>query len=232
MKKIIIIACIFTIMIPAFIFARGGKELNCLYVSNTGAPGPDTAAPIIAKLTEWGHTIEFVNVKDLADYSAADYEPYDFAFVDEIIGSSDLKVMEGHPIPIVNMENWAAKSGSLGYTNSSMAENLAAEPIVIVNGKHPLAAKFKAGEEVIINTSDAGAVIIPNLPEIDFIGIAKVESRPDLWVVYGIEAGGTTVNGVDIINKCAVIGLHAEGYAGITEDGFKMIKAAIDWVTK
>ena len=42
--------------------------------------------------------------------------------------------------------------------------------------------------------------------------------------------GGTTVNGVPIINRGAILGFHANGYAGITEDGFKMMKAAFDWV--
>lgn len=219
-------------VLPGFVLA----QTNCLYVSTTNGFAPVISDPIVNQFTDWGYNLTYVTPADVAIMFPEEWEPYDFVFIDEIVGSASLEGigLEGHPIPLVTTENYAPRANILGYCTNTQATNIAAEPVLIENGDHPLAAGFATGSEVTINTGGgANEDLIPNLPEIPFIGVAKPTTQhTDLYVAYGVEAGETTVNDVEIINRGAIVGFHANGYSAINDNGFLLLKAAIDWVTE
>lgn len=216
--------------LPGFILAQN----ECLYVSTTNGFAPVISDPIVNQFMDWGYNLTYVTPADVAIMFPEEFALYDFMFIDEVVSSSSLENigLEGHPMPMVTTENYAARANILGYCNNTQAVNIPAEPVEIVNGDTPLAAGFATGSEVVINTgAGANEDLIPNLPEIDFIGVAKPTTQyTDLYVVYGVDIGVTTVNGVVTENRCAIVGFHANGYSAINENGFKFIKAAIDWV--
>jgi hypothetical protein len=232
MKRKLLLVVMALCLVPMLIF----PQKNMLYVSSIGGQGALESDYFIAKFTEWGYTLTIIAVNDLGVYFPEDLEPYDLMFIDEIVPSASLQpaqsILEPAIIPIVTTENYAIRANIMGWCNNTQATNIGAEPVEIVDGSHPLAAGFATGQLVTIN-SGAGANedLIPNLPEIPFIPVAKSTSMPDLYIAYGMEPGNTSVNGVEILNRCAIIGFHANGYAAITEDGYKMLKAALEWVT-
>jgi len=217
------------LVLPGFIFAQ-----ECLYVCTTNGFAAVICDPVVNQFLDWGYNLTYVTPADVGIFFPEEWDPYDFCFVDEVVGSASLEGigLEPVPIPLVTTENYAARANILGYCNNTQAVNIPAEPVEIENGDHPLAAGFATGSEVIINTGGgANEDLIPNLPEIDFIGIAKPTAQyTDLYVAYGVETGATTVNGVVTENRAAIVGFHANGYSAINENGFALIKAAIDWV--
>jgi len=220
------------VIVPSLVLA----QKKCLYVSTTTGFAPLASDPIVNKFVEWGLDLTYINTTEAALYFEEDYAPFDFVFVDEVVPSSSLEpinLLEGHIIPLLTTENYAPRATILGYLTNQQAVNIAAEAVKIHNGDHPLAAGFATGSEVVINDgAGANEDLIPNLPEIDFIPIAESKSWPGLYVAYGVDAGGTTVNGVPITHRGAVLGFHENGYSAINENGFKLLKAAIDWITE
>ena len=224
---IVLIALLAT---PTFIF----PQIKCLYVSTANGFAPLISDPVVYQMIDWGYELTYVTPADVGIMFPEELAVYNFMFIDEIVGSSTLENigLEPHPIPIFTTENYAIRANILGYCFNTQAINISAEPIEIVNGDHPLAAGFNTGDQIVVNTGGgAGEDLIPNLPEIDFIPIAKPTTQyTDLYVALGVESGTTTVNGVVTQNRCAVVGFHANGYSAINENGFALIKAGIDWI--
>lgn len=223
------------LIVPGLAFS-GLKCVYVTYILTSGLPYP-ICMPVYEKMEEWEYELTYINPVTLATYTLDDYEKYDFMFIDEIVGSETLEpinLLEGHPIPLVTTENYAARQNILGYRGSCKANNIPAEQIEIVADGHDMAAGFNKGDKVSIN--DGGGVnedLITNEPTIEsVIPIAVSTSNKNGIIIYGVEAEGKTFNGVDIKNRAAVLGYHANGYAGINENGFLMLKAAIDWATE
>jgi hypothetical protein len=234
-RKKLIILTLALLVVPSLAFS----QLKCLYVCfvTSWDKPPDLCIPVYEKFEEWGYEMTYVAVPDIATYTQDDYEQYDFMFIDEWVDSATLEpidLLEGHPIPVVTTENYSARGDIFGFRGDDRATNIPAELVEIVADGHPLAAGFNMGDRISIN--DGGGVnedLIKQEPIIDsVIPVAVSTSDPDGIIVYGVEAGGQTVNGVDIKNRAAVCGYHANGYAGINDNGFLLLKAAIDWVTE
>ncbi|MBN2105577.1 T9SS type A sorting domain-containing protein [bacterium] len=233
MKRKLFILAIMVFMVPMIVL----PQLHCLYVSTIGGMGALNSEYFINKFTDWGYTMDIIGQNDLSIYFPEDLEPYDFIFIDEVVSSGSLEasnfLLEPHPVPIVTTENYAIRNNILGYCNNTQATNIPAEPIKIVNGDHHMAAGFATNENVTINTGGgANEDLIPNLPEIDFIPIGQSTSLPDLYVVYGVEAGNMTVNGIEMQNRGAIVGFHENGFAAINDNGYAFIKAAVEWATE
>jgi len=227
------------ILVPLIFPSLTFSGLKCVYVcfvTSWGTP-PDICIPLFEQMEAWGYEMTYINVDTLATYTQEDYDQYDFLLIDEWVDSATLEpidLLEGHPIPVVTTENYTARGDIFGYRGDCRATNIPAELVEILADGHPLAAGFNKGDQISIN--DGGGVnedLITNQPIIDsIIPIAESTSRKGELIVYGVKAEGQTVNGVDIKNRAAVIGFHANGYAGINDNGFLMLKAAIDWVTE
>ncbi|MBN1780566.1 T9SS type A sorting domain-containing protein [bacterium] len=229
MKRKLLLLALTMFMIPMMIFA----QMNCLYVSTIADPGALESEYFITKFTEWGYNLVIIAPGDLALYFEEDLAPYDFIFIDEIIGSSSIApanfLLEPAIVPVVLTENYAIRANTMGWCNNSQATNIGAEPVLIMNAE---LSGLEMGSMATLNSGGgANEDLIPNLPEIDFIPVAQSTSMSDLFIAVGIEAGTVSVNGVTILNRCASIGYHANGYAAITDDGYTLLKSMIEWVT-
>ncbi len=224
------------VMLPNIVSAY-----NCLFLSSISDPGGAASEPMMFWLMDEGHELTIVGSRDFWTWTKADVTAFDFMFVCEVVDSATLfnnlftdagsdMSFEGHPIPVVTTENYAARANTFAYTTSSSTENYGAEKIEIVDGDHPLAAGYATGKKVTVN-SGSGTMndLIPNNPEIDFIPIAKGTSIPG-YIIYGVDKGVLTVNGVETVNRGAVCGYHAEGYNALTDEGYDFLNAAVAWV--
>ena len=232
MKRKLLLVTMVLCMVPMLVF----PQMNMLYVSSIGGQGALESDYFIAKFTEWGYSLVVIAPGDLSVYFPEDLDPYDLIFIDEIVSSSSLEpcqfLLEPAIIPVVTTENYAIRANILGWCNNTQATNIGAEPVKIIDGDHPLAAGFATDALVTLNSGGgANEDLIPNLPEIDFIAVAQSTSMTDLYIAYGVEPGTVSVNGVDILNRCAVVGYHANGYSAITDDGYALLKAAIEWAS-
>lgn len=191
---------------------------------------------IIKQLKSWGYLVHKHNASELANYTEADYAPYDFIFLSETTNSSDMIHLKDIPKPMLCSDGWGAKASALAFCSGDQVNIYEpAEPVVFLEGAadHALGAGYAAGTVV-----DLGRVLVrkdPCLivwakPSIPVIPIAGVESDPAQLIVYGIEQGTKNATGQTIKNRVAVVGVHAWGYDVLTDAGVKVMKAGIEWV--
>jgi hypothetical protein len=158
------------------------------------------------------------------------------------------------PIPTFLLEGYMTKSKILGWTtqpsdtgfgtiDDSLALNGGNKAVIVDDTGHDLSAGFSPAAEVVIN-SQAHATKHSNLtftvPEIDHIPIAVSFFNPEWTVAMGVEKGTTvwnddgtalTVSDSTVTeNRAALVGLHANVNEFITEDGYKLIDAGVEWV--
>ena len=228
MQKVTIFISGFVIMLLASttILAQ-----SCLFI--TVADTIKSTEEGIAQMIEsWGYQVTPDSVGSLVDYTTEDYADYTFAFASESINSTKLAPFKLIPIPLVTTEAWASKPAALAWSDPATAENIAPEPILIVdNTNHPLAAGH-AEDDLIDLVTDPAGLIIPTIPSIEVITIGVLESDPTKSIIYGIEKGTETTDGYITENRAVCIGIHEYGYASITEAAFDFIHAAINWVTE
>lgn len=212
-----------------FLLQMNAQGKRCLFVSSVGTTGTSSEAGIIAKLQEWGYVLTIVNTSTLP---TVNFSSYDFCYASESVNSSNLTPLKGHPLPLVVTEAWASKPGVLNWSNPASASNVVPGPVVIVDStNHPLAAGFSQGSLVTLVASQSTVGLITTVPTITIIPIAVLQSNPSKSVVYGIEKGTTLTDGSIAMNRAVCIGIHESGFSNITEDGFRILKAAIEWAT-
>jgi len=208
--------------------------IKCLYVSTLSGEAPYVCDPIVNHMTDWGYEMTYINTDECVLLTLEDYANYDLVFIDEIVGSASLEpidLLEGHPIPLVTTENYAPRLNILAYRGSDDATNIPAEQVEIVADGHPMCAGFNLGEKISIHDGIGANDLITNEPTIDaVIPIAASTADKNRIIIFGVEAEGETLSGVPIVNRAGVVGFHADGYAGINENGWIMFKAAFDWV--
>lgn len=186
---------------------------------------------IIPLLESWGFIIDKKHFSaDVASYTAADYEPYDFIFVSETVLSDDAVPLKEIPLPMLCSDGWMAKEASLGFAIGSPCDMPDAEPIIFLDeaAGHPLAAGFTPG--TVIDLCDASDLLVWGQPTIPIIPIAGLESNPERLLVYGIEAGTINTYGDSIQNRVAMIGVHAFGYETLTAEAEQLYIAGINWI--
>jgi hypothetical protein len=209
-------------------------QKKCLYiVTSTSLSAEDQV--INDKLVEWGYDVTPTASSDLAFFLTPDfYADYDFAFVSESIGSGDLAkgIFKTIPLPTASLEGWAEKPGALDWeANPRTVNNFNEGDVTIVdNTNSPLAAGFSNGSTVTLITDTQNGAIVASNPDIPIIPIAVLSSDDTMKVIYGVEAGTINVVGDTIQNRIATVGINATGYTSLTDDAFKFMKAAIDWI--
>jgi len=220
-------------------------QKKCIFFS-TQSPEEDRDTPLVTKLSE-KYTVEVFSIDDLGGWvDTTKLKEYDFAFVSESIPSARGGGLKGAPIPLFMMELWGSKWDIMGwvpynwnpdyYGTTEEDQN----KITIVNDQHPLAAGFSFGTEIeLISPLIPGSgPLTYSLPQIDFIQIATLSADPLKSIVFGIEKGTALFNNVNVNdgslltkNRVAAVGVMAGFYANITDDGWKLIDAGIQWIT-
>ncbi len=247
-----ILFSLFIVNVSSLIFAQefSGKVL---FVTSSSAT---TDSYIIEKLTSWGFTVEINDVKsEFRNRIPADEElaNYKLMFVSEAISSGDLARLRGAdntfttgwlPIPTVNTDNWCSRVSALGFVSGSSGYGSIDGNVIIVDQTgNTLVAGFAPGTTIAItngttssNSTDQNTYVIPD-PSVNVIPIAASVSDQNKLIAFGVEKGTSVFNSsgvndgsVKTTARYASVGIHALAYPNITEDGWKLIKAAIKWV--
>ena len=208
-------------------------ETSCLFVSAELDPGAEADLFLIDQLDEWGYTLTIISSTELTE--DFDYAPYDFCFASETVGSSSLAPLKGHPIPLFTTEAYASKPTALAWSDPSSGGEVIAQPIIFLDDtNHPLAAGFAEDTELEpVEGSDIEGD--PSsyafcTPTIEHILIAAMAEDIAKVVVMGVEAEAELTDGTYSMERAALVGFHAGSYEFINEDGYKLIKAGIDWI--
>ncbi len=223
LKAKVFVVLITVILISGNVFAQE----KCMFVASSDQLGTEDTI-LYEKLVEWGYDVDIYPSADLAILFPEEFDPYDFMFVSETIGSGDLNPIKTIPVPMVLSEGWAVKPTALDWQSDRDINNFEPQDVKIVdNTGHILAAGFTGGATVTLVTA---GYVIASVPQIPIIPIAVLTSDETKQVIYGVEAGTQNVLEDTIQSKVAVIGVHAEGYETITDDAWKFFQAGIDWV--
>jgi hypothetical protein len=195
----------------------------------------------------------------LPTMTADTFALYDFAFLSETPNSSDYYPLKGHPLPLLNLEAWAAtKTNILDWSSvPSAVSNYDTLTLVIAdNTKSPLSAGYALGTEFKLanGTSVVGEADIGFVPTIKNIPIATIKDSSlidSMMIKFGLDSSLITLSGGVLTDACAVekgtlladsatiaqnravtIGIHASAYQYITDEGYRLIRAGIHWILK
>ncbi|MBN2105517.1 T9SS type A sorting domain-containing protein [bacterium] len=220
------------------------QNTTCLYISEEA--GPHANDVIIVDWLRALYDVEIATGDDVNNhfYYAEDFKLYDFIFVSESISSSDTDDLKGAPVPIFYTELWSSKWDITGWvptnTSTTYYENSPEQLVTIVNGDHPLAAGYPTGTELIIadGTNDPnGSILTYSVPQVDHIPIAVLSADVTRVVVMGVEKGTVLYNAENVKdgsmvseNRCAAVGINATANDFITNEGFQLIQAGIQWI--
>jgi hypothetical protein len=214
-------------------------QRSCLFLSAAPDPGDQRDSIVIAKLRSWNYVVTVMASLALPAMTADSFAQYDFAFLSETPNSSDYYPLKGQPLPLLNLEAWAAdKPNVLDWTDpfKLSVANWDTTPCIIIDStKSPLSAGFPKGKEfnLVSNTSVPGEAEIAFRPTINVIPIAALKDSSSLLVACAVDSGTLLADSVTITKKRAVtIGIHASSYQYITDDAYKLIQAGIHWILK
>ncbi len=186
---------------------------------------------------------------------------FDFTFISESVSDwpwqygSEGPQIRSIPIPMLLLEGYLSQSGVLGWTTAntdtgygaifqdSSQLGVANKVLIVDDAGHDLSAGFAYGSEVtLVSDAYAADILTFCVPEIDYTQIAVSSLEPEKSVVIGVEKGTTVWNKDGTVlevsdstvtkSRAAMVGIHAEANDFITEDGFKLIQAGIDWILK
>jgi len=227
-----------------------------LFLTDTTAASWDQF--ISDSLKSLGYNVVINNV--LTEFNAripsdSELASYKFMFVSEAISSKDLLRLRGAtvgvwetgwlPIPTVNTDNWASRGSALGFVPGSAGYgNIGGKVKIVDSTGSPLSAGFSQGTEISITSNTTSQdktaqnnYVIPD-PKVHVIPIAASVQDSTKLVVLGVEKGTAVFNSAGVINdtlkttaRYAAVGMHQYSYPFITRDGWKLIRAAINWVT-
>ncbi len=221
---------------------------KCLFVSEEIGPMATDVELYAWLQSKYDVTIEDCdNIKIKApDTTAIKAAGYDFIFVSESIGSSDVNPLKGFSIPMFITEGYLTRKDATGWCNTTTSNlNYGAVAtgeyeVVIENGNHPLAAGFATGSTVsILSKLDGSNSLTWGIPEVEFIKIAKLKVDPTKWIVFGVEKGtdlftnaGQKDGSLLQKTRIAMVGIFAANNKNISVDGYKLIEAGINWITE
>jgi hypothetical protein len=247
MKKFIIMVVLFG-AVAALIMTSCTKKSNpaaptvtrhVLFVSAGADPGDQRDSVVIAKLRSWNYVVTVMASFALPTMTADSFAQYDFAFLSETPNSSEYYPLKGQPLPLLNLEAWAAdKPNVLDWTDPfklSVANWDTTACIIVDSTKSPLSAGFPKGKEfkLVSNTSVPGEAEIAFRPTINVIPIAALKDSASLLIACAVDSGTLLADSVTIAkNRAVTIGIHASSYQYITDDAYKLIQAGIHWILK
>jgi hypothetical protein len=235
------------------------QKLKCAFFSQKGWNPLDSL--LVEKLKE-DYDVSILNPRSIYDESMSIDTLYhfDFTFISESVSSWPWEYGDGPkirsiPIPMVMTEGYIAKPEVLGWTTANVDTGYGAifqdssqlgvahKVLITDNTGHELSAGFGLGTEVeLVTNSYAEDVLTFCVPEIDYIPIAVSSLEPGKTVVLGVEKGTTVWNKAGTVleasdttvtqSRAAMVGIHAKANDFITEDGYKLITAGIQWILK
>lgn len=239
-----ILLTVFLLLSVSGVFA----QKTCFFVKRDGSDYVSGDATLVAWLTAEGYVVATEATDgelNINYYSVEEIEANDFVFISESVDSKKLESLRGLNVPILTLEMWVTKQELFGWcphsTSGLYYENSTENTVRILDGSHPLAAGFATDAEVDLTsgTDDENYTNYSN-PQINHIPIAELITTADdpQLTVFGIEEGtwlyqavDTDPDGSEITGaRIAAVGINADANNHITDDGYKFIKAGIDWI--
>ncbi|MBN2410232.1 T9SS type A sorting domain-containing protein, partial [candidate division KSB1 bacterium] len=230
-------------------------KISCAYIF-TGYPDRQPWDSSMVAYLQKTYDVTLVTDNSImdGDFTIDNLKEYDFAFVSESV--SDWKLggvgddfMKKAPIPYFHAELWLAAPAYMGIVSAeglygTIMDSLGngGKVFIVDEENHPLSAGLAPGSEIEVVTDtdeeDERGMLTYCVPEVDHIPIAVWAGDPSLTVVLGLEVGtplydalGLTIDPTLVNeNRVAVVGIYARAYDYITEDGYKLIDAGINWI--
>jgi Secretion system C-terminal sorting domain len=254
-KKSIFMMLFVSLLYAGSLFAQ--PKLSAGFFSKKGWNDNDSL--LFKKLGE-KYDLTLFNARDFVDSTLfiSDLEQFDFLFVSESVSSWPWEYGDGPgirsiPVPMVMLEGWLTKPEVLGWTTAaadtgygtlfqdSTQLGVANNILILDDTGHELSAGFNSGDEVtLVTDSHTWDILTFTVPEIEYIPIAVSSLDPEKTIVMGVEAGTTVWNKEGTVlgesdstvteNRAALVGVFAGANDFITDDGYKLIDAAIKWV--
>jgi len=176
---------------------------------------------------------------------------YDIVVISETIGSSNgvwAKFKEA-PMPFVTFKVHAIKDVALNWTAQAPGNDqtymvTSETTLTVKEPNHPLFENLPDKNEVKVFNENSGldgllfwVWINPN----EMTGGTVISTLKNITVGIGDGAGQevqnivafdslAVVNGNTLDNRAVILGFHPVGWSEFTEDGFKMVKNACEWV--
>lgn len=229
------------ILFNGSIFAQ---QKSCLFVSSESGPH-ENDVPIVTWL-ESKYAVEITTGAEIRSgfYTGDDFKAWDFIFLSKTIGSGDPIYLKGAPVPLFFTELWSNKWDITGWVPGNVQgtdyENSKEKDVLIVDGDHFLAAGLKTGDviELASGTNDTdGDILSWAVPQVDHITIAVLDNDPSKEVIFGIEKGTVLYNAQNVKDgslisesRCVAYGVHHTASFYITDIGFSLMDAAIQWI--
>jgi hypothetical protein len=220
-------------------------QLKCLFVSKPNPTVPDPRDSSLVDFLEGNYIVDFVGHPDVQSgaYTVDQMKDYDFVFISESVGSGSGAPLLGAPVPIVTTEMYFTKQTVFGWApdnnqTGTYYGGTKSGKVTIVDGDHQLAADLVTGSEVdLVTNTIKNDYLTFSVPGVDVIQIATLTADPTQTIVMGVDSGTVLYNAPGVKdgslvseNKVAAIGIHADGNEFITDEGFQLIQAGIDWV--
>lgn len=227
-------------------------QTTCFFISSDPDPGSSLDADLISWLQGKDYLVTVVDDNEVLDgnayYTLEDVKTFDFAFISETVGSNNTSLLKGAPIPIMYTENWATKMSVTGWGPHEISDNslygstgISAgidNVVKISDGSHALAAGFATGTDVtIVDNTDADAMLTYSKLPINHISIAALASDATMEIVFGVEEGTFIYDATEHLSdtmktksRAASVGIHGNANLYITEDGYTLIEAGINWI--
>ena len=227
------------ILFNGSIFAQ---QKSCLFASESLDPHPNDV-PIVSWL-ESKYVVDIMMGGQIGSLTVDDFKAWDFVFLSKTISSGDPIVLKGAPVPLFFTELWSNKLEVTGWVpiNNELTDYGYSKEteLLIVDGYHPLAAGLETNDVIELasgtNVTD-GNIYSWAAPQVDHIPIAVLENEPSKEVIFGIEKGTVLYNAQNVKDgslvsesRCVAYGVHHTAAGFITEIGFSLMDAAIQWI--
>ncbi len=224
----------------------------------SGAPpeGDPKDSLLIAYLSET-YEVTVVDDDSVKDgvFTSEDLKAHDFGFVSESASGWRLKnsgdFYKLADVPMFYTELYASHSKTTGWVSATGVSGgtiddstgMGTKVKIVDDSGHPLAAGFASGSEVMLVSGPADgdeslATLTYSIPEVNHIPIAVWAGDETLSVIFGVEvdtelfdrAGEAMQDSLRTKHRSAAVGIFSSANSNITEDGFKLIDAGIEWI--
>ncbi|RPI04860.1 MAG: T9SS C-terminal target domain-containing protein [Ignavibacteriae bacterium] len=153
-------------------------------------------------------------------------------------------------VPVVSLDNWFVRYSSAGFINTSTSSattfiNTTTNSVdFVANAPEKFMTGFTAEAKGVVlasaTTESAGNYlnycVIPPTTGQTIVPVATVSGTTDQLVAWGAEAGTVLYNNAGVVQptvvlkkRYAAVGVMGPAYAGLTTDGWNLIKNAITW---
>jgi hypothetical protein len=219
----------------AITFQRGALFIEGNATALPIVPNAGSAA-FINRLIGRGYYVKVLSsTTDAADGSSA--SGLDLVVISSTVGSGNVEnSYSGLAIPVIDWEGNLVDN--FGFAEDVVAQHAATPALTtidIVDPSHQLAAGFPAGPVTIFTAPHPAQWVVPDPPLPDLITVAVDPSDPTHPLLYAFDKGAALANVsatsvATAPERRVIVPLEDTSAADLTDDGWKLMDAAVDWV--